>query len=316
MRGQNRKCYKGVLNHSYQRTKGGEILFYSTEDHLVFFTIFCVTASHYPIQILKLCQMPDHIHSSVIVERRSDLSAFVHDYTTCFARENNRTCHRTGPLFQSPFGSVPKFGEKKVKSNLVYVDNNPVERKLCVRAEQYPWNFVAYATSDHPFSEPFLISKATKEMKRAVKEVKARHASGQYLPYRVLRRLFKHLSLKEQNQLTDIIVSIYSVIDHQAAIRQFGSYEEMLIADHSTTGGEYEMDEVFIGKDDSWYNRMTTILLRELNLDDIHDILGLPIDKKYDLYLLLREKTMAPGPQIAKYLRMPLQKADKKLSDT
>ena len=304
MKGQNRKCYKGVLNHSYQRTKNGEVLFYTKADHLVFFTIFCITATHYPIQVLKLCQMPDHIHSSIIVERRQDLSAFVHDYTTCFARENNRTCHRSGPLFQSPFGSVPKIGEKKVKSNLVYVDNNPVERRLCERAEQYQWNYIAYAASDHPFSTPYKATAASKPMRRAVQEVKSRYASGQYLPYNVLKRLFRPLSAKEIDQLVDIIVTTYSIIDHPAAIRHFESYDAMLLADHSTTGGEYDLKEVFVGWDDRWYERMTEILLREKKLADIHDILGWPMDKKYDLFLLLRQKTEAPAQQIAKYLRM------------
>ena len=162
MKGQNRKCYRGVLNHCYQRTVNGEVLFYTKADYLVFFTIFCITAAHHPVRVLKLCQMPDHIHASVVVDRRRDLSAFVHDYTTCFARENNRTCHRTGPLFQSPFGSVPKPGEKKTRSNLIYVDNNPVERLLSERAEDYQWNYIAYAVSDHPFSEPFRPSAASK----------------------------------------------------------------------------------------------------------------------------------------------------------
>ena len=48
------------------------------------------------------------------------------------------------------------------------MDNNPVERHICQFAEQYRWNYLAYAASNHPFSEPYRKEKASKAMLRAV----------------------------------------------------------------------------------------------------------------------------------------------------
>lgn len=304
MRGGNRTFVRGVVNHVYQRPVKGEVIFYSVSDHLVYFTLLCTLASKHRVRVLKLCQMPDHVHGSWMADRKKDLSGLERDLTSRFAREHNRTCHRKGPFFQSPFRSVPKFGGKKTRSNLIYVDNNPVERRLCERAEQYRWNYIAYAVSDHPFSEPFRKEEASKAMLRALRLVKARHAAGKHLSYPLLQRMFKPLDKKEQEQLVDIIVNTYSVIDHSEAIRYFGSYEKMLTADHSTTGSEYDINEVFYGKDDRWYARMATIVRDQYRLTDIHDMLAFSPDRKWELFLLLHRETRATVEQIAAFLRI------------
>ena len=310
MKGGNRRFVQGAINHIYQIARKGEVIFYSVSDHLVYFTIFCIMAKRYNIRVLKLCQMPDHIHGSVIADRKGDLSCFERDLTSLFAREHNGTCHREGPFFKTPFGSVPKIGEKKERSNLIYVDNNPVERHLCQWAEQYRWNYLAYAIDTHPFSEPSHKGDATKAMLRAIRVVKSRHHAEVHMPYALLKRLFNPLDQKEQNQLTYIIITTYSVIDYQAAIRHFGSYETMLTALHSTTGSEYELKERFVGKDDRWYARMTNIIMAHCHLTDIHDMLAFPQEKKCELFFLLRRKTMATATQIANFLRIPLHRVN------
>ena len=308
MRGGNRRFYRGIVNHIYQIARQGEVIFYNISDHLVYFTVFCTYAEKHGIRVLKLCQMPDHIHGSVIADRKADLSAFERDVTAVFAREHNEVCHRKGPFFKTPFGSVPKYGDKKARTNLIYVDNNPVERRICERAELYRWNYLAYAASDHPFSEPFRMREASRVMLRAVRLVKDRHELGLHIPYGMLRRMFKPLGNKERKQLVDIIVTTYSVIDYLASIRFFDSLDDMLTAIHSTTGSEYDLNEVFVGKDDSWYKRMVEIVMAHCDLSDIHEMLGYSSERKYGLFKLLRRETQATSEQIAKFLRIKLVK--------
>lgn len=314
MRGGNRRFYRGIVNHLYQIAIEGDVIFYSISDHLVYFTVFCSFAKKYDIHVLKLCQMPDHIHGSVVTDRKSNLSAFERDVTSVFAREHNEVCHRKGPFFKSPFGSVPKYGDKNARSNLIYVDNNPVERRICERAEQYRWNYLAYAASKHPFSEPFRARDASNAMLRAVRIVEDRHAHGLHLPYALLQRMFGPLGLKERRQLVDIIITTYSVIDYKESIRFFGSLDNMLTAIHSTTGSEHDLNEVFVGKDDSWYRRMTEIVMTQTGLSDIHDMLAFSSEKRYDLYRLLRRETLATSDQIAKFLRIQLRKESREPS--
>lgn len=304
-----RKFIKGILNHCYQRTEDGGVLFYTYSDHLVYFTQYCIMARKYRIQVLAMCQMPDHVHDSVIASRKQDLEQFKQYTNSGFVRIRNGQFNLSGPVFESTFGSVPKTGDKKARSNLIYVNNNPVERKLVSEAEQYRWNYLAYAVSNHPFSERLILRDARWPLQKAVKEVKAQFKAGKPMNYAELHRLFQPLDRIERLQLTDFIISIYNVIDYKAAIRFFGSYEKMLLALHATTGSEHDLNEFFIGKSDTHYNRMTSILLREEKVHDIHDILSMTVDQKYELYLFLQHETQATSEQIAAFLHMPLKKA-------
>jgi len=299
--------FKEILNHCYQRTTDGGIQFYTYSDHLYFFTLYCVLARKYGIQVLSLCQMPDHVHDSVVAGQMEDLARFKRQVNTDYTRARNSFFGLKELQWEPRFGSAPKFGEKKVRSNLVYVGNNPVERKLVKRAEEYRWNYLAYAVSNHPFSEKLVIRKARWPLQKAVREVKAQFKDGKPMNYALLQRLFGPLDREERLQLTDFIISTYNVIDYAAAIRYFGSYEEMLTAMHATTGSEHDLNEVFIGRSDAHYARMTKILLQECRLKDIHEILSFPNDEKYSLSLLLRRKTDAPVKQIAKFLHLSMK---------
>lgn len=304
-----RKFIKGILNHCYQRMEDGGVLFYTYGDHLVFFTQYCIMARKYRIRVLALCQMPDHVHDSIIANRKQDFERFKQYTGAGFVRKRNKRFGLSGLVFECSFGSVPKIGDKIARTNLLYVGNNPVERKLVPLAEQYRWNYLAYANSNHPFSEKLVIRKARWPLQKAVREVKAQFKAGKPMEYAQLERLFRPLDRKEGLQLTDFIISTYNVIDYQATFRYFDSYVQMLIALHATTGSEHDLNEIFIGKSDAHYNRMTGILLRERRVKEIHEILSMSVDEKYELFLLLRQETYATSEQIAAFLHMPLKKS-------
>lgn len=305
---QQRRFSRGVLNHVYQRTVNRSLIFYCVSDYLVYYTLMCVLANKYHIRILMVSLMPDHIHLSIIASSIKDFSSFMRELTSAFSRKHNAVCHHDGAFFEGPFGSAPKYGDKNVRANLLYVGDNAPERKLVSKAEDYRWNFIAYAQSDHPFSQKLVVRRASYAMKKALSEIKATHKKGHPLSYTQLKRLFSRLDRKEKEQLTDYIITLYNVIDYKSAIRYFGSYEEMLTALHSNTGSEYDINEVFVGKSDAHYGRMVSICMKELNLKDIHDVLALDIDAKKDIKQMLMARTDALPEQIAAFLRIPYEK--------
>lgn len=307
MRGQNRRFYPDIINHCYQRTINGNLLFYNVYDYLLFFTIFCIQAPKYGIRVYKLCQMPDHIHNSSSAKRKRDLSAFTQVYTAIYAREHNTVCHEKGSVFQSPFGSAPKYGDKKARSNFIYVDNNPVERHLVQKAEDYRWNYLAYAKCKNPFSKHLEREKASKAMQKALQIVDSWHNSDRYLPYYMLKAMFSPLDDEEKEQLVDYIVSVYSVLDYEGAARYFDGYDNMVAANHSVTGSEYDLNEVFVGKTDAYYNNMTSILMGTGRFKDIHDVFSLRLEDRMELLKMLNIQTEATLEQIAKYLHIPFK---------
>ena len=307
MKTQVRKFIPGVVNHCYQNTSGGFLLFYTVSDFLVFFTIFSSVSHRRRVRVLKLCLMYDHIHVVVIAESIDELNSFVRDYTSAYTREFHRFAGTGGMLFNKSYGSAPKRVDKAVRSTLIYSDNNPVERKLVAKAEEYRWNFLAFTNSSHPFSERLVLRQSSKPLRSAICEVKARYSVENYLPYAMLQRLFARLNREEKQQLTDYIINTYSVIDHGYSIEAFGSYEDELTAVHSTTGSEYDIKEVFVGRDDRIYGKMTAMLLGTGRFQDIHEVLSLPDSQKMDLIEFLISRLAVTPEQAAKYLHVAIR---------
>lgn len=301
-----RLFYQGILNHGYQRTIGKTLIFYNISDYLVYFTIFCIEAKKSGVKVLSLCLMPDHIHHSTIARRKEILTKFIQVSSSKFTIAHNPVCYRKGPLFDSPFGSAPKPGGKKARTNLIYVGNNAPERHLCTKAEEYRWNFLSYYKNPNPFSEPLSLHRASWRMKKAVHEVKFQFAQSKPMTYAQLQRIFRTLDDREKRQLVDYIITLYNVIDYQSAIRFFDSYEDMLSAMHANTGSEYDLNEIFMGRSDACYARLTQIILRETSVEDIHEILSWPEDKKITLMMKLMGRTEATPEQLAAYLHTHL----------
>ncbi len=308
MKRRTRKCPPGVLIHCYQNTLDGVLIFYTLSDYLVCFTFICTYARRYSIRIISVCFMPDHIHLCVIAPSRRRLSAFIRDYSKTYAHMHNVRFQEKGQLFNHPFGSAPKVGAKKARTLLAYIANNPVERQLTQQAEDYRWNFLAYASSDHPFSEELVVRRASIAMKKALAEIKAMAEASKPLSYNFLQRIVRTLDERETRQLVDFIVTTYSVIEYDYAIRFFDTQEKMVLAFHSNTGSEYDLNEVFVGKTDVWYNKLTKTLLKKLSVKDIRDIFRLSEDQRFNLLKMLMRETDCPPAQICKYLHLRVKR--------
>lgn len=302
-----RKFLPGTLIHCYQNTVNGFLLFYNHSDHLVHFTIFCTCAKRYGIRVLAICQMADHIHSGVQAPSREALSLFNQEVSSKYAFSDSSVCKRKGHLFNRPFGSALKQGSKKVRTNLIYIGNNPVERQLCSKAIDYRWNFLAYADNDHPFSRKLVVRKASWAMRKAIKEVNAQHRRNQPLSYTLLQRLFGSLDREEGLQLIDYIVTTYSVIDYEYASHFFGGYGNMIGAMEYNTGSEYDIKEDNFGKSDACYGHIARWLYDNLNISDIHEVFSLPESLRTGLLMEMHSELGTEIRQLAKYLRLKIE---------
>ena len=299
-----RRFVPGIPNHCYQKTIDGSVLFYSDTDYLVCFTHMCTSAISNNVKIMAVSLMPDHIHSNVSAPAIGNLNNYVKEYSSPFAKEQNIICGgRKGPIFKKSYGSAPKHGDKAVRTNIIYIGNNPVERRLCGRAEEYKWNFLPYAVSSHPFSEPIILNKASWNLRNAILEVKSLRKKLLPLKHAFLDRLLSKLNDREKAQLEDYIISIYNVIDYSAAIKYFGSYWAMIEAMHVSTGSEYDIKEEFTGWSDAWYDKMAALCRNQCRTDDIYAIFRLPDLEKQKLFSYLMTNTGATEKQIRKYLR-------------
>lgn len=246
--------------HTYHRGKDGNVLFYSNLDRLIYFSIFCTEARKKEIVVLALTLMFTHIHQLCSAESIETILDVEKESARKYARAFNEAAGLSGDLFQHPIGWACKKTTKKIRSTLAYIANNLVEKKLTKRAEDSRWTFIAYAESDHPFSEKIRMEQASSKMRKAVRMVKWMAGKNRPLTYPLLKTLMQDLTPSEKNQLTDKIISLYSVIHHKRAADCFGGYRNMIQAFTTTTGADYDIPEPQEASTDTAYVKMARMV--------------------------------------------------------
>ena len=264
-----RTARSGYL-HICQKTADNGILFYTTEDFLVLFTLLCVMAESHGVVILALAIMFNHIHLGAFFQSAKAASGFMNGVLSVYARLYNKQHGLTGQLFKKPFKSAPKMNEKKIRDNLFYIWNNPVEKNAVNVAEKYRWNFLKYMENDHPFSEPINLSEVSDDLLKLMRKVKEKRESGKFLGYGFFDKSYKSLSKKERKQLIDYIIIKYNVINVGTLLEMFGSYSSLVLAVNSVTGTEYDLLDDTDSEDYGHYVKMLGILRDEgINPDAI-----------------------------------------------
>ena len=299
-----RKFIKDQMNHTYQRAVSGFNIFYEVEDYLVYYTIFSVMSRRYGMVVYGLCLMIDHIHTLTSTSSCMTFSKFMSNVTIQFVKEYNRYHNRVGPLFSECFGSAPKAGLKLLRTAIAYLFNNPVERFLCLRAQDYRWNFLAYANSDNPFSEPISLKTASRRLRRALKEIDGTHSRNRHMTYAQLKRLFTGLDKKEREQLIDYIIVLYNVIRYDILTTKcYEGYENMLIAINSNSGSEYEIKEHKWSRSDVEYRELYRYV-HDHGFKDAAEVITLSSDEKLNLFIDMLRETQASRLQICKFLHL------------
>lgn len=305
-----RRFYRGVVNHVYQKTVDGIILFYSRADFLVFFTILSVCAKSYGIRIMMTCIMFDHFHMLARTESVQELSEFMKRFTSWFAKEFNLHVGRKGKVFKKNFGSAPKWDNKAIRSAINYIGNNPVEKNLCRYAEEYRWGFLGYTHCTNPFSAPINMRKATLRLKKAVKEVDMMASQNLPLNYAQIRRMFKDLNDIETEQLKDYIISIYNPIEKEDIITYYGSYEIMTDAMKNNIGSDFDIKEKNDKLSHVPFMEIIDFLRKSMAEEDVSKVTMLGMNEKMELAIKLLRNTSATPAHIGKFLHMEIMKAE------
>ncbi len=301
----NRKVLNGSLQHIYKTTADGGVLFYHTIDHLVCFTIQSVMARRHNLPVLCACHMFTHTHELAAPVDPLHLVSYEHDVNLLHAREWNRESGRTGRLYRGPFGSAPKRSDKDKRSCVVYILNNPVEKRLCARAVEDRWNFLAYYEKEYPFSERPVLRYCRWALRNAMHEVSQECRAGRYLKYALLYRLFSQLNRTEQEQLTDYIIQRYFYFDREACYQLFGNGANMVAAADVSKGKEFDVGESFDPYSDVPYREMSQLAARHGLLGQGKPLLLLPEERREKLSRYLQMNTSASELQVARFLHAP-----------
>lgn len=207
-----RSFKEGYPNHVYCKGVRGNLIFYSTADCLFYVTLYSCLARKHKIRTNAFSIMPNHTHAQQEAERKEHFIHFNQDLLSQYSRGYNKQHKQSGDLFEKPFGSVPKIGEKYIRNNLSYINNNGASGKLSKGVVDYRWNLMAYYCSDHPFSEKIVLNRAKRRMKWAIKYVEKLRMDNKALDYR-------------------------RILDY------YGSFENAIRAMDANTGSEHDLKE-------------------------------------------------------------------------
>lgn len=303
--------------HIFQRTEGHVVLFYTKSDLLCFYTILSICAKKTGIKVLAVAEMYDHIHILVEAASRGEVTAFVQMYSSLYAQEHNRDSGLSGKVFESPFGTSLKRGDKEIRTCAGYIYNNHTNKKLCSRAEEIRWNFLAYAHSSNPFSAPIKRAIASKKMRAAIAIVDSEHKASHPLNHPTLRRLFSGLSKLESEQLTDYIIDAYRFIDYNSIESLYRSYDEMLYSFNANTFNDYDIHEDYQERsgDDTVFREMAKYITSLKVYRNLKDILSAPDNRMMELATELRVMTRATWRQIGAYLHIKLGSSEQEHID-
>lgn len=298
-----RRFIPGVCNHIYQKTVNGYLIFYDREDYLVFYMILSVMAKRHNVSVLKICFMVDHVHLLIEAPSRESMASFIRDYSSVFVHEYNVSVGRSGQMFHKSYGSAPKKGDKKMRSAIVYIGNNPVEKNLCLHAEDYRWNFLKYLTEPYPFSKVIPLSECSRALRRCIKIVRSALKAGAYINHIRLREMFEGLHEYEKEYLTDYIITSYDLIDKDRLMKYYDNWNQMVSAMHFTAGSEHDIKEEYGHGSDQIYLDMIRYLT-ERGFKPVRSVTVLPLNQKLVLARELRQHTCASSYEMKKLLHL------------
>lgn len=272
----------GAIHHLYLKALKGNVIFYRVEDYILYFTLFCVLAMRYRISVYAFCIMFNHTHSSVKAPDRDLFLSFCRDLQSIFARDFNEEYGRKGPLMMK-CGYAPKQSPKAIRTNFIYIENNPVAGRLVVKALEYKWNLLAYYRNSNPFSKKLVKRNCRFRMRRALKLIDECRKNKDYINYRTSERIFQGLTREESLQIVDYIITSYNVLDYDKFFSAFGGYEKAIITIDSTTGREDEIVEEW--EDYSIYRKILSSMMKR----KIYDLdFGFDAMSRNDLNRLLK----------------------------
>lgn len=270
-----------MLYHVYNISSDGSLIFYSDEDFLVFESTLCVKSFQYDVKVVACCIMRNHFHLFLESSSVKDLGAFVGTLQSTFIKEYNRN-HSFHVNMLDSFGYSAKTTQKDIRSCLIYIANNPVEKSQCLHACDYRWNFlVDVDASAGGLRCKSLPVKKSKKIKTVLAGLDYARKQGLSIKYSLLENIKSLLSPEEYESVLEYATRLYDVVHHELAYAYFDGRPQFLDACQIVKGSEYEISEEYVHENYSHYDLLlkkireagiTGSKLRDRASDGVFDI--------------------------------------------
>lgn len=133
------KCTTNAL-HLYNRGVNGMAIFRSDADYAYWTELMVEMLPKYQIEILLYSLMPNHWHISSIQQKAYEISCYLHDVCSRYARFFNKKYRRYGPLFAGRFHPQIVQDDVGLLRLSYYIHMNPVAAGLVADPSQWQYS--------------------------------------------------------------------------------------------------------------------------------------------------------------------------------
>ncbi|HKX99523.1 MAG TPA: transposase [Steroidobacteraceae bacterium] len=137
-----RAIFPGVPHHVTQRGNHRERVFHAAGDSEAYLDLLRAYGRRLNLAIYAYCLMPNHVHLVVIPSTQESMHRTLQAVHSQFAQRINRMRAIGGHLWQGRYHSSALDSDHFLNA-VRYVERNPVEAKLVLRAEDYRWSSAA-----------------------------------------------------------------------------------------------------------------------------------------------------------------------------
>jgi putative transposase len=138
--------FTGAIYHVLSRGNGGQAIFRSDDDRLLFLDLLEELVDRFNIEVHAYVLMSNHYHL-LLKTHDANLSKGMQWFGTSYTRKFNLKHHIGGHLFQGRFKSIIVESDTYLLRLSCYIHRNPLRAGIVERLADYPWSsyrFYAY----------------------------------------------------------------------------------------------------------------------------------------------------------------------------
>lgn len=137
-----RSVFPDVPHHITQRGNRREDVFFTDNDRLIYLGWLQFYCEKYDVSVLGYCLMTNHVHLVLTPHSEESLQKVLKPLHMRYSQHINKIKGQTGHVWQGRFFSSP-LDDAYTRSTIRYVERNPVQVGMAIKAEDYRWSSAA-----------------------------------------------------------------------------------------------------------------------------------------------------------------------------
>lgn len=135
-----RKNLPGLFHHIMSQGINQEYIFDDDNLKEKYINIIKDKREKNNVNILAYCIMDNHVHLLLNAQNIDDISKFMHQVNTTYAKYYNKFNNRVGYVFRNRYLAKPILDENQLKRCVVYIHRNPVVAKIVKKENEYKFS--------------------------------------------------------------------------------------------------------------------------------------------------------------------------------